>query len=247
MKPIENQPKVSIVIPFYNDPYVSEAMESALAQTYPNVEILVVDDGSTKHTDKLKRYEGRFHYLGKANGGTASALNHGFRLASGEYVAWLSSDDRFYPMKIEKQLHAMHQSDAWISHTSFDCINGAGRMTEFAITPPGHDRDAFYRAFLKGNPVNGCTVMMRRKLFDRIGPFNESLRYAHDLDYWFRVLLAGYPMHFLKDPLTAYRWHEEMGTVRHKTEAEQESRALFAKYSGSWSRLLSQIGIRAIR
>ena len=78
-------PKVTIVIPFYNDPYVREAVDSALLQTYENLEIIVVDDGSTSHSDKLDSYGERIYYLGKANGGTASALNYGFRYASGDY------------------------------------------------------------------------------------------------------------------------------------------------------------------
>ncbi|MGO4274414.1 glycosyltransferase family 2 protein, partial [Paenibacillus sp. TAF58] len=79
------QPKVSIIIPFYNCPYIDQAIASAIGQTYANVEIIVVDDGSTIHADKIGPFKDRVYYLGKANGGTASALNHGIRYASGEY------------------------------------------------------------------------------------------------------------------------------------------------------------------
>ena len=68
-------PKVSIIIPFYNDSYIDQAVVSALYQTYPNIEIIVVDDGSTQHQYRLAPYLSRIIYLGKANGGTASALN----------------------------------------------------------------------------------------------------------------------------------------------------------------------------
>ncbi|WP_127533312.1 glycosyltransferase family 2 protein [Paenibacillus kobensis] len=237
----DDHPKVSIIIPFYNDPYVKEAVESALSQTYLNIEVIVVDDGSTQHAELLKPYEGRICYLGKSNGGTASALNHGFRHASGEYVAWLSSDDFFYPDKVKKQLAAMRSADAWIGHTGFDCIDGKGRYTQFGITPPASAHDLM-RAFTSCNPVNGCTVMMRKSLFNWIGPFNEQQTFTHDLDYWYRVMLAGFPFHLTPEPLTAYRWHEDMGTMRNKERIERETQALFSSYRNRWSLYLRQLG-----
>jgi len=236
-----DHPRVSIIIPFYNDPYVREAVESALSQTYPDVEVIVVDDGSTKHAELLKPYEGRICYLGKSNGGTASALNHGIRYASGEYVAWLSSDDFFYPDKVRKQLASMRSADAWIGHTGFDSIDGRGRYTQFAIMPPAGAHDLL-RAFVRSNPVNGCTVMMRKALFDRIGPFDERQTFTHDLDYWYRVMLAGFPFHLTPEPLTAYRWHEDMGTMRNKERIERETKALFGKYERRWSQHLRRSG-----
>ncbi|EFM08950.1 glycosyl transferase family 2 [Paenibacillus curdlanolyticus YK9] len=238
-----HEPKVSIVIPFYNDPYVREAVDSALSQSYRNIEVIVVDDGSTAHAELLKPYGDRIHYLGKANGGTASALNHGFRHASGEYIAWLSSDDVFYPDKIKQQLDGMRSVDAWIGHTGFDCIDGKGRYTQFAIAPPKDTHDLL-RSFRHSNPVNGCTVMMRKPLYQAIGPFNERLPYTQDLDYWFRVLLAGFPFHLTPDPLIAYRWHEQMGTLRNKQAIEQETQETFHRYENRYKAFLLQLGIK---
>ncbi|QHT62596.1 glycosyltransferase [Paenibacillus lycopersici] len=240
-----SRPVVSIVIPFYNDPFVTEAIESALAQTYRDLEIIVVDDGSQTHQDLLHRYEGRVHYIGKSNGGTASALNTGFRLASGKYVAWLSSDDRFYPDKIKRQVDAMERTNTMISHTGFDVIDGRGKMTAFDIIPPDVVSGDFYRAFQKSNPVNGSTVVMAKELFRIIGGFDETKRYTHDLDYWFRVLLAGTPFLLLPEPLCAYRRHEEMGTVKHKEAIELEVRSTFAKYEARWKLYLKSLGLIA--
>ncbi|SFS51138.1 glycosyltransferase [Paenibacillus sp. BC26] len=235
-------PRVSIVIPFYNDPYVTEAIESALAQTYDNIEIIVVDDGSTKHAEKLRPYEGRIHYAGKVNGGTASALNAGFRLASGKYVAWLSSDDRFYPDKIRRQVEAMEEQEALISHTGFDIIDGRGKMTELDLIPPGYEKGAFYRALQTSNPINGCTVMMSKALYRITGPFHEGLKYTHDLDYWYRVLLTGIPFLLIPEPLSAYRRHEEMGTVRHRDAIAVEVKSTFAQYEKRWRAYITQLG-----
>ncbi|CAH1206223.1 hypothetical protein PAECIP111893_02473 [Paenibacillus plantiphilus] len=238
-----NRPRVTIVIPFYNDPYVTEAVDSALAQTYSNTEIIVVDDGSTQHADKLRQYDGRVHYLGKSNGGTASALNHGFRHASGDYIAWLSSDDRFYPEKIERQLAGMERCGAWISHTGFDQIDAGGKLTSLAVMPPSNDKWQFYRAFQNSNPVNGCTVMMSKSLYGHIGAFDESLPFTHDLDYWFRVLLAGIPFPLVAETLSAYRWHDSMGTLRSRDAVEREAKQTFAKYAKRWQIFTAKLGM----
>ncbi|EXX89145.1 glycosyl transferase [Paenibacillus darwinianus] len=238
-------PDVSVVIPFYNDPYVAEAVESVLAQTRSGIEIIVVDDGSVRCADKLARYEGRIHYIGQANGGTAAALNTGFRLASGTYVAWLSSDDKLHSEKIERQYRAMSAESAWLGHTAFSVIDGRGKVTERCVSPPGLDCPAFYRAFVGANPVNGCTVMMRKELYTRLGGFDESLAYTHDLDFWYRAMLAGYPFHYLPEPLTYYRKHKGMGTLRHRAAVTAEAQATFARYAAPWRRFLTQIGVQA--
>src|SRR5690606_12850741 len=118
-------PKVSIIIPFYNDPYVPEAVQSALDQTYPNIEVVIVNDGSTAYSDLLLPYRKhpRVVYGEKRNGGTASALNAGIRMAKGQYIAWLSSDDRFYPWKVARQLAYMIPKHARISYSDYDLID----------------------------------------------------------------------------------------------------------------------------
>ncbi len=233
---------VTIVIPFYNDPYVATAVESALAQTHDELEVIVVDDGSERHADLLNPYRGRIHYVGKANGGTASALNHGFRMAGGSYIAWLSSDDLLYPNKIARQLAAMQESGAWLSHTAFDVIDQLGQVTERHVSPPGDDMSKLYREFVYGNPVNGCTVMMRAQLFELLGGFHEGLPYTHDLDMWYRAMMAGFPFHYVNEPLTAYRRHEGMGTLRHRDAIRQEVQVTMAKYAVPWRNFLKQIG-----
>ncbi|NWL88840.1 MULTISPECIES: glycosyltransferase family 2 protein [unclassified Paenibacillus] len=217
-------PLVTIVIPFYNCSYVNQAIESALHQTYSNIEIIVVDDGSTSHQELVAPYMHRVHYLGKANGGTATALNHGIRYASGDYIAWLSSDDLFTPDKIKKQVQFMIKHKALISHTNFHYIDDLGRITHANVVPNNmfNDLQVFYRTFLTSNPVNGCTVMIRRDVFRQIGLFNESLRYTHDLDFWQRVVLSGIRFPFLNESLTMYRWHDGMGTLRYTDAVHME-------------------------
>ncbi|MFD0694193.1 glycosyltransferase [Paenibacillus sp. GCM10027628] len=216
------QPRVSIIIPFYNCPYIEHAILSALNQTYPNIEIIVVDDGSTMHTDKIAPFLSRVHYLGKANGGTASALNCGIRSASGAYIAWLSSDDMFYPDKIECQLNFMLAHNSSISYTAFDEIDAHNHVTNRKAGARFPSQAQFIRSLINLDPINGCTVMMKKKKLSRIGLFNESLRYTHDYDLWIRFVLGNVYVHFLDQPLTMYRWHEEMGTRKHWPAIQQE-------------------------
>ena len=162
-------PKVSIVIPFYNCPYVDQAIASALAQTYPNVEVIVVDDGSNQHSERIVPFLDRINYVGKANGGTASALNYGIQLASGDYVAWLSSDDLFHPNKLAVQIPFMQKNEALISYTPFDKINESGQLLESSIAVRFPNQVEFVRSFLLGDAINGCTVVMKKELCARVG------------------------------------------------------------------------------
>ncbi|WP_068620035.1 glycosyltransferase [Paenibacillus tuaregi] len=224
-------PKVTIIIPFYNCPYIAQAIKSAVQQTYDNTEIIVVDDGSTKYASLIKPYEKKVYYLGKANGGTATALNHGIRHASGEYVAWLSSDDLFYKNKVKHQVQFMQQIGAPISYTNFNYINKSGVVTRHAAGGDPLSPAALCRSFLDSNPVNGCTVMIRRDVFDQLGLFDEGLPYTHDYEYWMRAVLRGYTLSYLNENLTAYRWHSAMGTVRHSSVIAGEIEAVRSRYS----------------
>lgn len=224
-------PKVSIIIPFYNCPYIAQAVKSAVQQTYDNLEIIVVDDGSTKYSKLIKPYLRKVYYLGKANGGTATALNHGIRHASGDYIAWLSSDDLFYKNKVKHQVQFMQETGAQISYTNFNYINKSGIVTRHAAGGEALSPSGLYNSFLTSNPVNGCTVMIRRDLFHQLGLFDESLPYTHDYEYWIRAAISGYALPYLNQSLTAYRWHSGMGTLRHSAVIAGEIDRVRSQYS----------------
>ncbi|CAH1211771.1 Putative glycosyltransferase EpsE [Paenibacillus auburnensis] len=237
-----NVPKVSVIIPFYNCPYIEQALQSALSQSWQPYEIIVVDDGSTAHADRIAPYLNHIHYLGKANGGTASALNHGIIHATGDYIAWLSSDDMFYHDKINNQVKFMEQNGLLISYTNFNYINGESQLTDMNASLVFPDQLEFLRCFLQGNPINGCTVMFKRELFGAIGLFNESLPYTHDYDLWFRAILNGYPPVMLNQSLTAYRRHSGMGTLKHYDVIMAEAAATNSRYQGMLRGLIASMG-----
>ena len=204
-------PLVSVVIPTYNHArYVTQAVESVLNQTYPNIEILVIDDGSTDNTAEVVRpYLSKIQYIYKQNGGTSSALNRGINQATGKYICWLSADDMFVPEKTAKQVFQM-ESDASLgfSYTSFTIVDAVGK--------PGDEIHSFYYEnkrdmvlkLMEGCFINGSSVMMRKSVLEKTGGFDETLPTAHDYDMWLR-LLRNYPCGFLDEQLLKYRWHGE--------------------------------------
>ncbi|MCY9694375.1 glycosyltransferase family 2 protein [Paenibacillus alginolyticus] len=235
-------PLVSVIIPFYNCPYVDQAIQSVLQQTYARIEIIVVDDGSTQYIDKLAPYMHRIHYLGKSNGGTASALNSGIQMASGTYIAWLSSDDMFYPQKILNQLNFMLSNGSFISYTNYDAMNQFSHIyTKFHGMCVLNELE-FCKAFVNGlNPINGCTIMAKKVLFDSAGYFNESLPYTQDYDMWLRLILSGVTFNYLHESLTMYRFHEQMGTVKHHEKILLEYEAVQNKYRSALEQRIRQL------
>ncbi len=123
-------PLVSVVIPVFNGTnYLAEAIESVLEQTYPAIEIIVVDDGSTDGTwDLIQSFGDRVRGIRKPNGGVASAMNRGIREAAGRHIAWLSHDDLFLPEKLARQVRFLQESDGFAAcYTDYRIIGPDGR------------------------------------------------------------------------------------------------------------------------
>ncbi|MDR6883157.1 glycosyltransferase [Bacillus sp. 3255] len=235
-----NVPKVSVVMPFYNCPYVERAIQSVLQQSYPHIELIVVSDGSTKHTDLVKPYLSRIVYVEKPNGGTATALNAGIRRATGELFAWLSSDDVYDLTKVEKQVNFMLRKNAAVSYTNFHLIDGNDHITRMNVGLHFEDRLYFLKHLVNSCPVNGSTIMMRMDVFQKVGLFDEALPFTHDFDYWKRAAHF-YTFHSLPESLTLYRVHDAMGSVVHSKEQWMEIQSVNEKYKGSLERLINEV------
>ncbi|KWX81942.1 hypothetical protein AMQ83_33320 [Paenibacillus riograndensis] len=229
--------RFSVIIPFYNCSYVHLAIESVLAQSYPDIEIIVVDDGSTLHTEKLAPYSGRIKVLRKANGGTASALNLGITSASGAYFAWLSADDCFHPDKIGRQIAVMLATQTSFNHTAYYYINELGERSSGRISVPFHSKAELIETLMTGCPVNGSTVMLDMNVFKKVGLFNEKLLYTQDYDLWLRIL-AYYEWSYIEDPLLDYRVHQEMGSIVHSEAQKREIKQVQELHHKSLVRLL---------
>ena len=215
-----NNPLVSIIIPVFNgSEYMREAIESALAQTYSNIEVIVVNDGSKDNgkTEKIAlEYGEKIKYIYKENGGVSSALNIGIRYMTGEYFSWLSHDDVYVPDKIEKQIEVIKknnlQNAVVKSFTNF--IDKDSKLMNYKV-PKTCERvwewdDAVQYVTKFG--VNGCTLLIPKKVFEQVGGFDERLRYCQDTFMWWKIFLQGYSM-VMCDHVGVYsRIHEKQLT-----------------------------------
>lgn len=197
---------VSTIIPTYNSAaYLREAVESALSQTCQDQEIIVVDDGSTDATGKiLASFGDRIRSVRQANGGQVAARNHGASLATGEWLAFLDSDDQWLPEKLQRQIAAA--GNAAIVYTPRFNFGAVDRFASQVSDPiEDYDGDVFER-LLETNFITLSSVIMRRDWFNRLGGFSEP-RGCEDWDLWLRCTSAGGRVAVVADPLTRYRWH----------------------------------------
>ncbi len=189
-------PLVSIVIPVYNGSnYLKEAIDSALAQTYSNIEIIVVNDGSIdagKTEEIALSYGDRIRYFKKENGGVATALNLGIETMRGEYFSWLSHDDIYMPEKIEKQLELLSKIDddgIYIVSSNYLVINEKNELINCKTMSSYFEKSIkLYLAFnFDTTGVHGCSLLIPKKLFDICGGFDKNLKCTQDYDMWYKM------------------------------------------------------------
>lgn len=213
------KPLVSIVIPVYNGAnYLKEAIDSALSQTYENCEVIVVNDGSIDggKTEAIAlSYGDKIRYIYKENGGVATAINEGIKRMRGEYFAWLSHDDVYYPNKIQRQIEALYESGDMraIVHCNYDLLEmSSGKKTHVNwLNQHPIERltnGNFAPVFLC---IHGCSVLIHRSHFERIGLYDEKLIATQDSVFLFHVM-RGQKSIFVKDNLFIGRIHKEQGS-----------------------------------
>lgn len=215
----EFSPKVSVIIPVYNGAnYMREAIDSALNQTYENIEIIVVNDGSRDggETDKIARsYGNKIRYFKKENGGVATALNLGIEKMTGEYFSWLSHDDMYLPSKIEEELRwlSIQQDKTTVIAEGYQIVNAAGEY-QYTINlnqlyPSDRLENSMFLVMRGG--INGCSLLIHKSHFNRVGLFDPSLPTTQDYDLWFRMF-RGQQVCYLKSSNVLSRSHDEQGS-----------------------------------
>jgi glycosyltransferase involved in cell wall biosynthesis len=220
------EPLISIVIPVYNgSDYMREAIDSALAQTYQNFEIIVVDDGSVDDTGKIaESYGEKIRYYKKENGGVASALNLGLKEMRGVYFSWLSHDDAYYPDKLEKQVNFLiSQKDKdVVLYGDYALMNENSHVFQNIIFNHEMLANKPEYALLRGS-INGNTLLIPKKAFDDCGDFDEKLRTTQDYAKWYEMSKT-YKFVHVPEVLAKYRVHENQDTKKNPkfvTEGEQ--------------------------
>ncbi|MEA5015958.1 MAG: glycosyltransferase family 2 protein [Candidatus Limiplasma sp.] len=221
-------PLVSIIIPVYNGAnYMREAIKSALRQTYDNVEVLVINDGSTDGGETAKiahSYGSRIRYIEKSNGGVATALNSGIAQMRGEYFSWLSHDDMYLPRKIENQVRQLHLLENRKTLLLEGCrlMDACGRIL-CTVNPRNQYHEKSLRnplfPLLRG-AVNGCALMIHKSHFDRVGYFDPGLPTTQDYDLWFRMF-RGQPMFCSGDSNTLNRVHLQQGSLSYQNHFQE--------------------------
>jgi glycosyltransferase involved in cell wall biosynthesis len=208
-----DSPLVSVVTATYNmSRYVAEAVDSVLAQTYPNVEVIVVDDGSTDGTtESLAKYrsDGRVHIIRQENRGQSAAKNRGLREARGEFIGFCDADDRWRPEKLARQLPAfLGRPELGVVYAYFRCIDGEGQPTD---TPSWACHSGHITGkLLADNFVHFPTTLVRREALDSVGGFDESLTMGIDFDLWLRISVD-WEFLYLPEILVDYRiWVGQM-------------------------------------
>lgn len=236
-------PLVSVIMASYNTAaYVAEAIESVLAQDYPNKELIVVDDGSTDGSvDVIRRFGNRVRLLQQENRGPAAARNAGIAAAKGRYIAFHDSDDLWLPGRMTAQVAYLEANpDVALVYVGivwwFRDTDGSFRLPALPPTPPLDDRGApdirvdeqnsgwIYHRLLFDPILSTITTMMRRSLLDQIGMFDESLKRGEDYDLWLRASRVT-RMQKLAFPGALYRRHDQ-GTEKTFHEQNYELQVL---------------------
>jgi glycosyltransferase involved in cell wall biosynthesis len=202
-----DSPLVTVIIPTYNRSHiVTDAINSVLAQTLKNFQLIIIDDGSTDNTrNVLATYQGKVEYFYKANGGASSARNVGLRMAKGKYVAFLDSDDIWHSERLEMLVNFMEHNGSYSAvFTDCESIDGDGNMidtTRFGELFSGGEPSLLF--FLE-HMFSGFACMCIRSALLEVGEFDETLRTAEDIDYALR-LAAHHRIAHIPTPLLKIR------------------------------------------
>jgi len=187
---LERPPLVSVVIPAFDaEAFVGAAVESALAQTHPRVEVIVVDDGSTDATlEALEPYRGRITVVEQPNAGPARARNRGIEEANGALVAFLDADDLWLPTKLEKQVARFAaEPELGLVTTGAESFGRAHAVDLEKKRERLFGLDDVARAVLLRSGVATPTVMVPRRVLEETGGFDEELRIGEDDHLWIRI------------------------------------------------------------
>lgn len=219
---------VSVIIPTYNAAeFLSLAIESAIKQSQPPLEIILIDDGSTDETPGIARGFGdSVRYIRQANQGVSSARNRGLAMARGEWVAFLDADDQFLPGKLERQLAVARQKpELDIVHSGWVLVDEAGKTLD--VVEPWKDAPRLdLETWLLWKPVFPGALLMRTEAVRKVGGFDVSLSHAEDVDLILRMSLEGSRATWLREPTVRYRRHGNNVTRIGPAQAEGVVRVL---------------------
>ena len=227
---MKRPPLVSVVTPSFNQGrFLRRTVESVLGQTYPHIEYLVLDGGSTDDSvEILRSYGGRLAWFSGPDRGQAHALNKGFARARGDVRAYLNSDDVLMPGAVEKVVGYFLARPDWdLLYGRANYLDAEGRIVGAYRTAP-----YTFRRLVEDNCLCQPAVFWRARLAERVGPFDEALHCCMDYDYWLRAARAGLRLEYVEDLLACSRLHPEAKTLSCRLRMYEESIAVCARHAG---------------
>lgn len=251
----DKQPFLSIVIANYNYGHLlPAALESIINQDCDDYEIIVVDGGSKDNSvDVIKQYEKHIAWwVSEPDKGQSNAFNKGFAHSKGKFLTWLNADDLLLPGTIKEVKHKLsrHPEAKWATGNFVRFLHNNGKITKAPWGPnhlpkwlqgPGRITISF-----------GPTTFWSHEIYKKLGPLDETLRYAMDIDYWYRIDMAGYKQIRINHPCWGFRMHEESKTAEfgghkkssnEKIELRKEKAYIIEKNKYYPKRLWRYIGI----
>jgi len=220
----QTMPTISVIIPSYNcEAYIAGTIESVLKQTFKDIELIVVDDGSTDRTQEIVTSYGRpVRLVTQENAGVCAARNRGIAEAKGQFICLMDHDDYWFPWKLERQFRELQAQPAvgmvysgfirW--YASADGVFPDPTSFDLTVYPDDIDPDFsgwIYHQFLLDCPVLTSTTLFRAEVFQTCGTFDQSLPYSEDWELFLRVSRE-YPFLKLRRPTTLYRQHPLQGS-----------------------------------
>lgn len=236
------KPLVSVIIPNYNyAQYLREAVDAVLAQTYPNIEVIIVDDGSKDDSREIiESYGGKIKAIFQKNQGVSAARNNGVSESAGEFVAFLDADDAWLPAKIEKQMDLFSADPTFgLVHAGVVEMDDTGnRLLERTDGMDGWVSEEllrFERPVILGG---GSGILVRREAFDEVGGFDTRLSTSADWDFFYQVG-SRFKVGFVQDILLRYRVH---GSNMHGNIPQMEHDTIIA-----WEKAFNTIDEKVLR
>lgn len=235
---------ISVIMPAYNcAKYISEAIESVLSQTYKNLEIIVVNDGSIDNTEDILQpftNSGLINYFSQENKGPSAARNRGLKEGKGEYVAFLDADDLWNKDKLEKSVNFLEKNNFdWVCTSMIKFKQNGEKFIKripdnsFALNFSTKEVKQLTNGifFFSSVAVHTPTIIVKRMCFDKVGMFDESFLICEDTDLWLRFEEAGFRGGYLDEPLTIYRYNEKSLTKGRKVDGLEESAKVAKKHA----------------
>jgi glycosyltransferase involved in cell wall biosynthesis len=222
---------VSIVTPSFNQAaYLEETIQSVLDQTYKDVEYIIIDGGSTDGSQEIiRKYENKLKYWqSKKDKGFADAINQGWVRASGEFLAYLNSDDLLEKDAAKKAVQAFQDSpDMDIVYGDTAMIDGTGKPLRVFQSEPFDLRAVFKTWF---DPIRQPSAFIRKSVKDEFGGMDESFQFCVDFEYWIRIAGGGARFLYAPDVLSKSREHADAKSTRHQDVQAEELIRIFEKF-----------------